>query len=71
MCDYNRDGDTWRSPWSNEFEDDKGIVEDDASGELGTKPSDRVRVMEIRMGEAVDVYRDLSGSRMPQGIRLL
>ena len=19
-CDYNRDGDSWRSPWSNEFE---------------------------------------------------
>ena len=53
-CDYNRDGDSYRSPWSNEFEppleDGDGVV-----------PSDRVRKMEIRSNEAVDVYRDLYG----------
>lgn len=52
LCDYNRDGDSWRSPWSNEFEPP---VPD---GE-GTVPSERVRKMEIRMNEGVDVYREL------------
>lgn len=28
-------------------------------GEDGSKPSDRVRALEVRMGEAVDVYREL------------
>jgi capping protein (actin filament) muscle Z-line, beta len=52
-CDYNRDGDSWRSPWSNEFEpalDDGGD---------GVKPSDRVRKMEVVANEAFDVYREL------------
>jgi len=51
-CDYNRDGDSYRSPWSNEFEppleDGEGVV-----------PSERIRKMEIRANEALDVYRDL------------
>ncbi|PSN69654.1 F-actin capping protein, beta subunit [Corynespora cassiicola Philippines] len=51
-CDYNRDGDSWRSPWSNEFEPP---VED---GE-GVTPSDRIRKMEIKANEAFDVYRGL------------
>lgn len=50
LCDYNRDGDSWRSPWSNEFEPE---VED------GAKPSEKVRKMEVGMGEAVEVYREL------------
>ncbi|MCJ1252686.1 F-actin-capping protein subunit beta [Lignoscripta atroalba] len=58
LCDYNRDGDSWRSPWSNEFE--PPIQDDiDDEGQQGTKPSERVRGLEIRMGEAVDVYREL------------
>ena len=52
QCDYNRDGDSYRSPWSNVFEPD---VPD---GE-GTYPSDRVRGMETKMNEGVDIYRDL------------
>jgi capping protein beta len=51
-CDYNRDGDSWRSPWSNEFEppiDDGEAV----------KPSDRVRKMEVMANEGFDVYREL------------
>lgn len=52
LCDYNRDGDSWRSPWSNEFDPE---VPD---GE-GTVPSERVRKMEVKMNEAVDVYREL------------
>jgi capping protein (actin filament) muscle Z-line, beta len=51
-CDYNRDGDSYRSPWSNEFEPP---LEDDE----GTVPSDRVRKMEVKANEAFDVYREL------------
>ncbi|KAF2498166.1 F-actin capping protein beta subunit [Lophium mytilinum] len=51
-CDYNRDGDSWRSPWSNEFQppldDGEGIA-----------PSDRIRKMEVKANEAFDVYREL------------
>ncbi|KAL8705344.1 MAG: hypothetical protein Q9201_001543 [Fulgogasparrea decipioides] len=50
LCDYNRDGDSYRSPWSNEFEPE---VED------AEYPSERVRKMEVRMGEGVEVYREL------------
>ncbi|PSK60459.1 F-actin-capping protein subunit beta [Elsinoe australis] len=50
LCDYNRDGDSYRSPWSNEFYPPL----DDA--EL---PSDRIRKMEVRLNEGVDVYREL------------
>lgn len=50
LCDYNRDGDSYRSPWSNEFYPELEDAE---------MPSERVRKMEVRMGEAVDVYREL------------
>ena len=53
LCDYNRDGDSWRSPWSNEF--DPPLEDEDE----GNKPSERVRKMEVKMGEAIDVYREL------------
>ena len=53
LCDYNRDGDSWRSPWSNEFEP----AIDDEEG--GVKPSERVRSLEVRMGEGIDIYREL------------
>ncbi|CRG86449.1 F-actin-capping protein subunit beta [Talaromyces islandicus] len=50
LCDYNRDGDSYRSPWSNEF---------DPPLEDGTVPSERVRKLEVAANEAFDVYRDL------------
>ncbi|KAI9860711.1 MAG: F-actin-capping protein subunit beta [Vezdaea acicularis] len=50
ICDYNRDGDSYRSPWSNEF---------DPPIEDGTIPSERIRQMEIKANEAFDVYREL------------
>ncbi|KIW92737.1 F-actin-capping protein subunit beta [Cladophialophora bantiana CBS 173.52] len=50
LCDYNRDGDSYRSPWSNEFEPPL----DDA-----TYPSDRVRKMEVEANTAFDVYRQM------------
>ncbi|TVY44809.1 F-actin-capping protein subunit beta [Lachnellula occidentalis] len=67
LCDYNRDGDSYRSPWSGEFEtplggqglggvDDQGNNE--GAGE-GAVPSERVRDMEVRANEAFDVYREL------------
>lgn len=58
LCDYNRDGDSWRSPWSNEFEY-QGPAGGEGDEEEGVKPSDRVRKMEVAMGDGVDVYRDL------------
>ncbi|KAI9732446.1 MAG: F-actin-capping protein subunit beta [Cirrosporium novae-zelandiae] len=50
LCDYNRDGNSYRSPWSNEF---------DPPLEDGTVPSERVREMEKKANEAFDVYREL------------
>jgi len=50
LCDYNRDGDSYRSPWSNEF---------DPPLDDGTVPSERVRKLEISANEAFDVYREL------------
>ncbi|RVX72853.1 F-actin-capping protein subunit beta [Exophiala mesophila] len=50
LCDYNRDGDSYRSPFSNEFDPPL----DDA-----TYQSDRVRNMEIEANGAFEVYRQL------------
>jgi capping protein (actin filament) muscle Z-line, beta len=50
LCDYNRDGDSYRSPWSNEF---------DPPIDDGTLPSERVRKLEVAANEAFDVYRGL------------
>lgn len=56
LCDYNRDGDSYRSPWSNEFEPP---VAEDGDGGGATYPSDRVRRMEVAINEAFDVYRQM------------
>ena len=53
-CDYNRDGDSYRSPWSNEF--DPPIEPEDA---VDLVPGGRVRRMEEGLNAAVDVYREL------------
>ncbi len=68
LCDYNRDGDSHRSPWSNQFDpplDEAGaggVSEggggNDGAGE-GAVPSERVRKMEVRANEAFDIYREL------------
>lgn len=49
-CDYNRDGDSYRSPWTSEFEP---YISD------GTQPSKAVRELEVLANESFDVYRDL------------
>ncbi|XP_038060945.1 F-actin-capping protein subunit beta-like isoform X2 [Patiria miniata] len=50
LCDYNRDGDSYRSPWSNKY---------DPSLEDGAVPSDKLRKLEIEANIAFDTYRDL------------
>ncbi|ORY27540.1 f-actin-capping protein subunit beta-like protein [Neocallimastix californiae] len=48
--DYNRDLDSYRSPWSNNF---------DPPLQDATYPSDQLRKLEVQANEAFDVYRDL------------
>jgi capping protein beta len=50
ICDYNRDGDSYRSPWSNKY--DPPLPD-------GCLPSDRLREMEVIANGAFDAYRDL------------
>lgn len=47
ICDYNRDADSYRSPWSNEY---------DPPLEDGTKPSDKLREMEQDFNVAFATY---------------
>ncbi|EMD31360.1 hypothetical protein CERSUDRAFT_119926 [Gelatoporia subvermispora B] len=49
-CDYNRDGESHRSPWSNEY---------DPPLEDGTLPSPKLRKLEIAANEAFDTYREM------------
>ncbi|KAF9809431.1 hypothetical protein IEO21_07409 [Rhodonia placenta] len=49
-CDYNRDGESYRSPWSNEY---------DPPLEDGTVPSLKLRKLEITANEAFDTYREM------------
>ncbi|EFX79807.1 F-actin-capping protein subunit beta-like [Daphnia pulex] len=50
LCDYNRDGDSYRSPWSNTYEPP---LED------GTLPTDRLRRLEVEANAAFDQYRQM------------
>jgi len=50
LCDYNRDGDSYRSPWSNEY----FPAMDD-----GFLPSKRLRDMEVTANSLFDTYRKL------------
>lgn len=66
LCDYNRDGDSYRSPWSNQFDpplDESGAGGVGAGGSEGAGegaiPSERVRKMEVKANEAFDLYREL------------
>ncbi|KAF7312497.1 F-actin-capping protein subunit beta [Mycena indigotica] len=49
-CDYNRDGESYRSPWSNEY---------DPPLEDGTVPTAKLRKLEIAANEAFDTYREM------------
>uniref|UniRef100_A0A146KRJ6 F-actin-capping protein subunit beta n=1 Tax=Lygus hesperus TaxID=30085 RepID=A0A146KRJ6_LYGHE len=50
LCDYNRDGDSYRSPWSNTY---SPTLED------GSMPSERLRKLEIDANNAFDQYREM------------
>jgi len=50
LCDYNRDGDSYRSPWSNEYF---------PATEDGFLPSSRLREMEVTANNLFDTYRKL------------
>eukprot|EP01101_Sappina_pedata_P012436 TRINITY_DN854_c0_g1_i1.p1 TRINITY_DN854_c0_g1~~TRINITY_DN854_c0_g1_i1.p1 ORF type:complete len:287 (+),score=158.26 TRINITY_DN854_c0_g1_i1:55-861(+) len=50
LCDYNRDGDSYRSPWTNKY---------DPPLSDGAVPSEKVRQIEIQANEIFDIYRDL------------
>jgi len=50
LCDYNRDGDSYRSPWSNTY---------DPSLEDGAMPTERLRRLEIEANAAFEQYRDM------------
>jgi len=50
MCDYNRDGDSYRSPWSNEY---YPKLDD------GFKPSDKLRELEVQANDIFESYREL------------
>jgi len=49
-CDYNRDGDSYRSPWSNQFFPE---IED------GFMPPDSLRAQELAANKVFDAYRQL------------
>ena len=53
LCDYNRDGDSYRSPWSNVY-----FPKIDVS-EPSFYPSEPLRKLELNMNEAFDQYREL------------
>lgn len=50
LCDYNRDGDSYRSPWSNKY---------DPPLDDGAVPSDKLRTLEVQANQAFDTYREL------------
>ncbi|KAG7665415.1 CAP2 [[Candida] subhashii] len=55
-CDYNRDGDSYRSPWSNTYYPKISTGDDD---ELPPFPSELLRQLEIKANDSFDIYRDL------------
>lgn len=50
LCDYNRDGNSYRSPWSNKY---------DPPLKDGTVPSAKLRDIEVEGNNIFDVYREL------------
>jgi len=50
LCDYNRDGDSYRSPWSNKY---------DPPMDDGALPSAELRKIEVEANEIFDIYREM------------
>ena len=51
LCDYNRDGDSYRSPWSNKYYPSLSYQ--------GAVPSSRLRTLEADANQAFDTYREM------------
>jgi len=51
LCDYNRDGDSYRSPWTNKY--------DPPLDDTSCFPSEKLRDLEVQMNDVFDIYRDL------------
>lgn len=51
LCDYNRDGDSYRSPWTNRY--------DPPLPDGGAVPSQKLRALEVQANDVFDIYRDL------------
>ncbi|CAF1231457.1 unnamed protein product [Adineta steineri] len=49
LCDYNRDGDSYRSPWTNTY----------TPAFDGNLPSDRLRQLEVEANQAFEQYREM------------
>ncbi|KNZ60229.1 uncharacterized protein VP01_1590g6 [Puccinia sorghi] len=56
-CDYNRDQDSYRSPWSNEY--DPPLPD-------GTSPGPKLRKLEILLNDGFDMYREMCVSNKSQ-----
>jgi len=50
LCEYNRDGDSYRSPWSNKY---------DPPFPDGNLPNSELRALEVQGNEIFDIYRDM------------
>jgi len=50
LCDYNRDADSYRSPWSNKY---------DPPLDDGVLPSPQLRKFEVELNDVFDLYRDM------------
>ncbi|XGW12622.1 hypothetical protein V3C99_013357, partial [Haemonchus contortus] len=50
LCDYSRDGDSYRSPWTNTY---------DPPAEDAQLPSEKLRKLEIEANAAFESYRDM------------
>jgi len=50
LCDYNRDGDSYRSPWKKKY---------NTPMKDGAVPSERLRQLEVQANDIFDIYRDL------------
>ncbi|CAI5759458.1 unnamed protein product [Candida verbasci] len=55
-CDYNRDADSYRSPWSNKYYPE---IEDNDEELPPPYPSSILRQLEIKANDSFDIYRDL------------
>jgi capping protein beta len=50
LCEYNRDGDSYRSPWSNKY--DPPLPD-------GNLPNRELRALEVQGNEIFDIYREM------------